>query len=75
MDEVLTFDEMMEDPEENGLCQYCDLELTGSGPMGKELCEYRCCKDAYEKYAEYNKEEEIRVELKVADPNEEGEWR
>lgn len=45
MDEIMTYDEMVQNPVENGLCDYCDLGLTGP-----EMCECRCCGCAYEVY-------------------------
>lgn len=52
MDDVLTFDQMIDDPDTNGLCSYCDTVpfiLTPNGPL---MCEGNYCGNAYAKYLE-----------------------
>lgn len=52
MDDVLTFDQMIDDPDANGLCSYCNIVpfiLTPNGPL---MCEGSYCGDAYARYLE-----------------------
>lgn len=50
------FEEMAEDAEESGLCDYCPLPDGAKGthlyPTGHYSCEGSRCKEAYERYLE-----------------------
>lgn len=52
MDEVLTFEQMTDDPDANGLCSHCSIPAFVLTPNGPSMCEGRCCDDAYAEYLE-----------------------
>lgn len=50
MDEILTFDQMVDDPSCNGLCDRCPDVPFVLTPNGPTMCEGRSCDKAYEAY-------------------------
>lgn len=50
MDEILTYEQMVDDPDCNGLCDICpDIPFVQT-PNGPSMCEGRSCEIAYERY-------------------------
>jgi len=57
-DDIMSFEEMSEDAEGTGLCDYCPLPDGVKGthlyPTGHYSCEGSRCNEAYERYLEDN---------------------
>lgn len=50
MDEILTYEQIVDDPDCNGLCDCCpDIPFVQT-PNGPSMCEGRSCEVAYEAY-------------------------